>query len=153
MEAKTLNEIHKQGIDALVKVLGPVDAVRFLQIYDQGSGDYTKERKQWLEKDPDKYLAAVIAHGKKKTGGKFFLSFKNGCMGFPEPLSLKQNRSYSPPHPSRTDPHNRRTCSSGTKAVGIELLRTDRRDDLLGSLFKRRDGLFGRDNNRSSCYP
>jgi hypothetical protein len=66
MEVKTLNEIHKQGIDALVKVLGPVDAVRFLQFYDQGRGDYTKERKQWLEKDPDKYLAAVIAHGKKK---------------------------------------------------------------------------------------
>ena len=67
MQAKTLNEIHKQGIDALVKVLGPVDAVRFLQIYDQGSGDCTKERKQWLEKDSDKYLAAVIAHGKKKS--------------------------------------------------------------------------------------
>jgi len=66
MEAKTLNEIHKQGIDALVKVLGPVDTVRFLQIYDQGSGDYTEERKQWLLQDPDKYLAAVIAHGKKK---------------------------------------------------------------------------------------
>ena len=69
MEAKTLNEIHKQGIDALVKVLGPVDAVRFLQIYDQGTGDYTKERKQWLEQDPEKYLAAVLAHGKKKTRG------------------------------------------------------------------------------------
>ena len=25
-----------------------------------------KMRKQWLEQDPDKYLAAVIAHGKKK---------------------------------------------------------------------------------------
>jgi len=67
MEAKTLNEIHKQGIDALVNVLGPIDAVRFLQIYDQGTGDYTQERKQWLEKDPDKYLAAVIAHKKKKS--------------------------------------------------------------------------------------
>jgi hypothetical protein len=67
MQVKTLNEIHKQGIDALVKVLGPVDAVRFLRIYDQGSGDYTRERKQWLEKDPDKYLAAGIAHGKKKS--------------------------------------------------------------------------------------
>lgn len=67
MKVKTLHEIHKQGIDALVTVLGPVDAVRFLQIYDQGSGDYTRERKQWLEKDPDKYLAAVIAHGKKKS--------------------------------------------------------------------------------------
>jgi hypothetical protein len=45
MEAKTLNEIHKQGIEALVKVPGPVDAVRFLQIYDPGSGDYTKDEK------------------------------------------------------------------------------------------------------------
>jgi len=67
METKTLNEIHKEGIDALVKVLGPVDAARFLQIYDSGSGDYTEERKQWLEKDPEKYLAAVIAHSKKKS--------------------------------------------------------------------------------------
>jgi hypothetical protein len=63
MEAKTLNEIHKQGIDALIKELGPVDAVRFLQIYDPGSGDYTNERKQWLKDDPDKYLAAVVSHG------------------------------------------------------------------------------------------
>jgi hypothetical protein len=66
MEVKTLNEIHQQGINALVKALGPVDAVRFLQIYDQGSGDYTKERKQWLEQDPEKYLAAVATHKKKK---------------------------------------------------------------------------------------
>ncbi len=51
----------------LCKSPGPVDAIRFLKIYDQGSGDYTKERKRWLENDPDKYLAAVIAHGKKKS--------------------------------------------------------------------------------------
>jgi hypothetical protein len=62
MKVKTLHEIHKQGIDALTKELGPVDAVRFLQIYDSGSGDYTKERKQWLTDDPEKYLAAVLAH-------------------------------------------------------------------------------------------
>jgi hypothetical protein len=37
------------------------------QTDDPGSGDYTKKRKQWLEQDPDKHLAAVIAHGKKKT--------------------------------------------------------------------------------------
>lgn len=66
MQAKTLDEIHKQGIDALVKTRGPVDAARFLRISDHGSGDYTKERKEWLEKDPEKYLAAVLAHGKKK---------------------------------------------------------------------------------------
>ncbi len=36
------------------------------QKYDRESGNYTRDRKQWLEQDPDKYLAAVIAHGKKK---------------------------------------------------------------------------------------
>lgn len=41
---RTLNEIRKVGMDALVKSLGPVDAVRFIQQYDQGFGDYSKER-------------------------------------------------------------------------------------------------------------
>jgi len=45
-----------------------ISASRFHnETFDPGSGDYTKERKQWLEKDPDNYLAAVIAHGKKKS--------------------------------------------------------------------------------------
>lgn len=38
----------------------------FFPINKKESGDYTKERKQWLEKDPDEYLAAVLAHGKRK---------------------------------------------------------------------------------------
>ena len=67
MSVKTLHKIQQEGLDVLVEKLGPDDAIRFLQIYEQGSGDYTKERKQWLEKDPDKYLAAVLAHGKKKS--------------------------------------------------------------------------------------
>jgi hypothetical protein len=40
----TMNEIRKAGIDALVKELGPVNAIRFLQQYETGKGDYTKER-------------------------------------------------------------------------------------------------------------
>jgi len=32
MEGKTLSEIHKQGIDALVEEPGPVDAVRFFDL-------------------------------------------------------------------------------------------------------------------------
>jgi len=67
MSVKTLHKIQQEGLDVLVEKLGPDDAIRFLQIYEQGSGDYTKERKQWLEKDPDKYLAAVLAHGKNKS--------------------------------------------------------------------------------------
>jgi hypothetical protein len=41
-------QIRQQGLDALVKALGPVGMVRFLHQFDMGSGDYTKERQQWL---------------------------------------------------------------------------------------------------------
>lgn len=42
-------QIRQQGLDALVKALGPVGIVRFLHQFDMGSGDYTRERQQWLE--------------------------------------------------------------------------------------------------------
>lgn len=46
----TMNEIRQAGIEALTKALGPVGMVRFLQQFDMGSGDYTKERHQWIDK-------------------------------------------------------------------------------------------------------
>ncbi|MBD0346399.1 MAG: hypothetical protein ICV63_16560 [Coleofasciculus sp. Co-bin14] len=42
-------QIRQQGLEALVKALGPVGMVRFLHQFDTGSSDYTKERQQWLE--------------------------------------------------------------------------------------------------------
>jgi len=33
--------------------IGPVDMIRFIQMFDHGRGDYTKERKQWLSNDLD----------------------------------------------------------------------------------------------------
>jgi len=59
MEVKTLNEIRIKGFRVLVKNLGPADAIRFIQSYTHGSGDYTKERKQWLETDFDTVMAAI----------------------------------------------------------------------------------------------
>jgi hypothetical protein len=44
----SLNQIRKAGIEALAQTLGPVDMVRFLQQFDTGRGDYTKERDKWL---------------------------------------------------------------------------------------------------------
>jgi len=41
--------LRKAGMDALVKELGVVDAVRFIRQYDPGHGDYTKERGKLLE--------------------------------------------------------------------------------------------------------
>ncbi len=45
---KTQKEIIEQGYRALVDSLGVVDAIRFIQYFSSGRGDYTKERGQWL---------------------------------------------------------------------------------------------------------
>ncbi|NDJ19226.1 hypothetical protein [Myxacorys almedinensis] len=42
-------ELNQKGFKALVDALGYVDAVRFLKQFDNGSGDYTQERRQWLD--------------------------------------------------------------------------------------------------------
>jgi len=67
MEAKTLNEIRIKGFQVLVKNLGPADAIRFIQSYTHGSGDYTKERKQWLTQDFDTVMAGIKERRQKKT--------------------------------------------------------------------------------------
>jgi hypothetical protein len=45
---KTQNEIIEQGYQALVDSLGVVDAIRFIQHFSPGQGNYTEERHQWL---------------------------------------------------------------------------------------------------------
>jgi len=52
-------------MDALLKALGPVDTLRFLQMFDEGTGDYTKERKAWLKKDVHE-ISREIREMKKK---------------------------------------------------------------------------------------
>ncbi|TDA67460.1 MAG: hypothetical protein D9V47_10345 [Clostridia bacterium] len=44
----TPNQIRQAGMQALAKTLGPVGMVRFIQQFDTGKGDYTRERGQWL---------------------------------------------------------------------------------------------------------
>ncbi len=49
--AMTLEEIRRQGIEALARELGPVGMIRFLQQFETGKGDYSAERHQWLPDD------------------------------------------------------------------------------------------------------
>jgi len=45
----SLNRIREIGLEALTKTLGPVGMVRFLQQFERGTGDYTKNREKWLK--------------------------------------------------------------------------------------------------------
>jgi hypothetical protein len=45
----TIPEIRRAGLEALLERLGPGGTLRFLQQFDPGHGDYTKERHAWLD--------------------------------------------------------------------------------------------------------
>ncbi|MFN0315906.1 MAG: hypothetical protein ACKVQA_12820, partial [Burkholderiales bacterium] len=46
---RPLAEINRQATDVLVREMGIADALRFLNQFGSGSGDYTKERGQWID--------------------------------------------------------------------------------------------------------
>lgn len=60
------SSIRKLGLKALAESLGPVGMARFIQQYETGSGDYTKERVKWL-KDMDVKTLVKEIKGRRKT--------------------------------------------------------------------------------------
>ena len=65
MSTKTMSPIviRKAGLEAVAKKLGPLGMVRFLQQFETGLGDYTRERTQWL-KDMD--IHEIVTEIRKK---------------------------------------------------------------------------------------
>ena len=45
----SLRELRREGVQALLDRLGPAGTMRFLQDFDAGYGDYTRDRRQWLD--------------------------------------------------------------------------------------------------------
>jgi len=66
MKRKTISEIRKEGIHALAKIPGPLDRARFIQSYETGSGDYTKERHEWLPDNLNDAKGSLIERQKKR---------------------------------------------------------------------------------------
>ncbi len=48
-QAMSLEQIRIAGMEALVRELGIVGMIRFLQQFETGHGDYSKDRHQWLD--------------------------------------------------------------------------------------------------------
>lgn len=67
---KTISDVRKEGIQALTKSLGPVDMARFIQSFETGSGDYTKERHEWLPDNLDNVKTDLLERQKKRKAKK-----------------------------------------------------------------------------------
>lgn len=46
---RTLEEIRKEGFEALRERLGRAGMIRFLSQFENGSGDYAKDRHEWAD--------------------------------------------------------------------------------------------------------
>ena len=70
MNAQTmsLEQIRIAGMEALARELGIVGMVRFLQQFETGHGDYSKDRHKWLDQYSVDDIAKTIRG--KKTGSR-----------------------------------------------------------------------------------
>ena len=63
----TLEQVRLTGLKVLVRELGPVGMVRFLQQFETGWGDYSVERHRWLGKEDVRTLAETIRQQRRET--------------------------------------------------------------------------------------
>lgn len=66
MPTLTLEQIHTQGLRALVDELGSVGAVCFLQLTEAGLGDYSRERHQRIGKQS---VLSLVKQSKRGENG------------------------------------------------------------------------------------
>jgi len=62
----TTEQIRQTGIELLTKHLGVTGMIRFFQQNELGSGDYTKERQQWLGQSDIKTIAEELKQWREK---------------------------------------------------------------------------------------
>lgn len=66
MTSMNPNEIRNKGLEALSETLGPLGMIKFLEQFEIGDGDYTKDREKWLgDLELDK-IAEEITEKRKK---------------------------------------------------------------------------------------
>ena len=64
-QTMSLEQIRIAGMEALARELGIVGMVRFLQQFETGHGDYSKDRHKWLD---DQDMDTVLKRIREKRG-------------------------------------------------------------------------------------
>ena len=55
---------------AIVEKLGMAEAVRYVQLYHQGAGDYARERHEWLDEMSHDQIVNLMARAQKTNSRK-----------------------------------------------------------------------------------
>jgi hypothetical protein len=59
-------QLAAEGFAAVVQKLGMADAIRYVQLYDQGTGDYVRERLEWLDDLSHEQIVDLMARTNNK---------------------------------------------------------------------------------------
>lgn len=72
VQMMTPQQIRVAGLAALARELGLVGMIRFMQQFEMGQGDYSKDRHQWLDPYTVDDIAKMVREKKEtyKTGKK-----------------------------------------------------------------------------------
>ena len=62
---KDLEKIRQEGLKALKDKLGPIGMIKFIQMYSDREGDYTKERRKKLAELKEEDLKEYLKNGKQ----------------------------------------------------------------------------------------
>jgi hypothetical protein len=67
MKTETLSfyEIRTIGFEALLRELGPAGAIRFIQQYETGQGDYTRDRRKLLPRKSVREIGGEIVKARR----------------------------------------------------------------------------------------
>ena len=67
---RNATQLAADGFAAIVQELGMADAVRYVQLYHQGAGDYARERHEWLDEVSHDQITNLMAKTQKKPARK-----------------------------------------------------------------------------------
>lgn len=68
IQAMTPQQIRTAGLAALSRELGVVGMIRFMQQFEMGQGDYSKDRHKWLDQYSVDDIAKMIQEKKAGSG-------------------------------------------------------------------------------------
>ena len=60
---RTLDEVRREGFDALRERLGKADVIRFMQQFETGSDDYAHDRHPWVDQTTLEEIERLAADG------------------------------------------------------------------------------------------
>lgn len=63
-QAMTPQQIREAGMTVLSRELGVVGMIRFMQQFEMGQGDYSKDRHQWLDQYSVDDIARMVRERK-----------------------------------------------------------------------------------------